>query len=327
MLRIELSPGDLGLIRFASAPAPVLETVLILSELRNRSSPGRGGACGWRTRVSAAFPRESRPLLELSPPRRVPCFLDVLTVDAEDAFNAVHDTATTLHAANVARIEKVSSVPVPTWLQRYADGDRAFLAVLDRALRAFHTACLAPQWRGVTNRFYQDVDQRSATTRDFGVSAMLDTLHPGLALNGSTLEGLYPWDRQVHLQGRGLTLMPSAFWTGHPLVTWDPLDPTRQVLIYPAGTGPGRAAGPPQDASRGEALSALLGTTRAAALDALRQPRTTSGIADRLNISVSTASAHATALRGAGLVESHRHGMSVEHHLTRLGRALLNRAG
>ena len=331
MLRIELGPGDLGRIRFAAAPAPVLETVLLLSELRNRARPGAAGPRDWRARVGSAFPRESRPLLDLAPPRQLPWYLDVLTADAEEAFAAVHDTAASVHADNVARIEKVSQDPVPTWLRRYADGDRAYLDALDRALRSFHTSCLAPRWRTVTDRFHREVDQRGDTMRDFGVSAMLDTLHPGLGLNGDTLEGLYPWDRQVHLDGRGLTIMPSAFWTGHPLVTWDPLDPTRHVLVYPAGAGPARPAGAcpgtGTGTGTGTALSALLGTTRAAALNTLRQPRTTSGMADHLNISVSTASAHATALRDAGLVESHRHGRSVEHHLTRLGRTLLNRAG
>lgn len=329
MLRIELGAEDIGRIRFAEGPAPVLETVLILSELRNRPRRRTAAPGDWRTRVSAAFPQEARPLLELAPPRGIPRYLDVLTADSEQAFAAVLDTATTVHADNAARIERVTRRPSPTWLRRYADGDPRYLCDLNRAMRTFHASCLSPQWRGVTSRFHQDVDRRLAITRDLGVNAMLSTLCPGLRFNGNTLEGPYPWDRRVQLNGRGLILMPSSFWTGHPLVTWDPLEPDRHVLIYPAHPDTGRPAdpGPYARAETTGALSTLLGATRAAMLTALRQPRTTSGLAQHLGIGVSTASEHATALRGASLVESHRDGKSVEHRLTHLGLALLDRAG
>jgi DNA-binding transcriptional ArsR family regulator len=327
VLRIELGPEDIGRVRFAAAPAPVLETVLMLAELRRR--PHRPAAPGdWRTLVQANFPGSARPLLDLAPAGRLPAYLDVLTADAEEAFAAVHDTATSLHAANVARVEALTGEPVPRWLRRYADGDPVLLRAFDRALRSYHTACLAPQWRTVVSRFHHDVARRSAVARDLGVTAMLATLGPGLRLNGHVLEGRYPRERHVRPDGRGLVLMPSAFWTGHPLVTWDPLDPDRHVLIYPAHAAPDRRLPPPTgDADPAGALTVLLGATRAATLTALSRPRTTTGIAQHLGISPSTASEHTAALRDASLVESHRTGKSVEHRLTPLGLALLHQAG
>ncbi len=125
--------------------------------------------------------------------------------------------------------------------------------------------------------------------------------------------------------------MPSAYWTGHPLLTWDPLEPTRHVLIYPADphrsrpldvrhvSGSGRRA---RDTTA--APSALLGATRAAVLAALRQPGTSGSIARHLGIA---ASQHTSALRDAGLIESRRRGKSVEHRLTHLGDSLLTSAG
>jgi hypothetical protein len=74
--------------------------------------------------------------------------------------------------------------------------------------------------------------------------------------------------------------MPSAFWTGHPLITWDPQDKARYVLIYPARLAPAYAF--ERGASHHQAedpLAMLLGTTRAAVLCALRQPRTTTTLA------------------------------------------------
>ena len=248
MLTVELSAEDMGRVRFAAAPAPLLETVLMLFELRHdlparsRGNPFGGGP-DWREAARQAFASAGRPLLQLAPTRQAPYYLDVLTPDAEEAFHLVQVTPESVHRDNVKRIEANNSAPNPAWLQRYADGDPAVLGDLDRALRAFHAACLAPQWPSVTARFHRDVAERSALMRRHGVIAVLGTLSPDLHLRGMTLEGRCPWDRRVALMGRGLVLMPSAFWTGHPLITWDPQDRSRHVLIYPARRDPGQAFG------------------------------------------------------------------------------------
>ncbi|MGD0064309.1 MAG: helix-turn-helix domain-containing protein [Streptosporangiaceae bacterium] len=62
----------------------------------------------------------------------------------------------------------------------------------------------------------------------------------------------------------------------------------------------------------------------ARALRALHDPRSTTELAARLGISVSAASEHATALRGARLIRTDRDGRAVRHSLTVLGRALLS---
>lgn len=334
MLTVELGSGGLGRIRFASAPAPVLETVLILLELRNRPSVPNARR-DWRARMTGSFPVPARPLLDLVPSRDRAFYLDVLTPDAQEAFEAVHDTATSIHADNVDRIEKATGKPVPLWLRRYAEGERTILHALDRALRSFHEACLASQWEAVTARFHEDVELRSTLTRDHGLATMLESLHPALRLNGDVLEGPYPWRRTARLDQHGLVLMPSAFWTGHPLLTWDPLDQTRHVLIYPAIPDRARSderriadpaqrdAGPARDSVA--ALAAVFGATRAAVLATLTEPTATGSIAKRLGISPASASQHASALRDARLVESRRRGKLVEHRLTPLGTNLLRR--
>ena len=329
MLTVELSAEDMGRVRFAAAPAPLLETVLMLFELRHdlparsRGNPF-GGGHDWREAARPAFASAGRPLLQLAPTRQAPYYLDVLTPDAEEAFHLVQVTPESVHRDNVKRIEANNSAPNPAWLQRYADGDPAVLGDLDRALRAFHAACLAPQWPSVTARFHRDVAERSALMRRHGVIAVLGTLSPDLHLRGMTLEGRCPWDRRVALMGRGLVLMPSAFWTGHPLITWDPQDRSRHVLIYPARRDPGQAFGHGMSPHPGEdPLALLIGTTRAAVLRALRQPRTTTELARHIGISPSSASGHAATLRAAGLATSERHGQAVVHRLSELGMALL----
>ncbi|MEV5721988.1 ArsR family transcriptional regulator [Amycolatopsis mediterranei] len=247
-------------------------------------------------------------------------YLDVLTTGAQQAFQLVRDTATSVHAENLTRIAQIGVIAIPTWLRHYADGHTGVLDALDDALRAFHATCLAPQWPAVTARFHDDIAHRMTTLSTHGLAAMINTLSPDLCLTGSTLTARYPWDRDVHLNGHGLILMPSAFWTGHPRITWDPQNPSQYVLIYPARTNHGAIE---STTGTSDALAVLVGATRAAVLRALAQPSTTSGIAGHVGISVSSASEHTTALRNAGLVTSHRLGQAVHHHLTHLGLSML----
>src|SRR5690606_39837808 len=118
--------------------------------------------------------------------------------------------------------------------------------------------------------------------------------------------------------GRGLLLMPSAFvWPELILVGDEPWQPT---LISPA-RGIGELWSPPPG-RRPEALAAVLGRTRARLLVALSRPETTTGLAARLGLSPASVSAHLTALRHAGLLESWRSGRRVFHARTALGTAL-----
>jgi DNA-binding transcriptional ArsR family regulator len=327
MLRIRLGVEDLGRIRFASAPAPVLETVLMLFELRHGPRVPAGADHDWRNPVRAAFPTAARPLFELVADRHRALFLDVLSADADEAFHLVRTTSRATHAENLTRIDRLNLGPAPAWLRRYADGDPVVLHGLDRALRSFHAACLAPRWSSVTDRFHRDVEHHTATSGRYGIAAMLNTLTPDVRLDGMVLEARSPSDRYQQLDGHGLILMPSAFWTGRPLFTWDPLDPSRYVLIYPARPGAvvTERAEADDRPGRYDALAALLGATRAEVLRVLFRPRTTSGIARYAGISLSSASEHAAVLRDAGLIASHRRGQSVEHHATDLGRALIRR--
>jgi len=103
-------------------------------------------------------------------------------------------------------------------------------------------------------------------------------------------------------------LAPSYF-TIAPAV-W-PLSSQRTVLTYPMYLGDR------PDGST-DALAPLLGHTRAAVLATLRVPATTTALADRAGISLSSASQHTTALRNAGLISTTRQGIAVQHALTPL---------
>lgn len=332
MLRIELTAEDLGRIRFAEAPAPVLETSLMLLELRQRPRVMRPGGVidkrgdDWRAPARAMFSSTARALLTLAPTARFVFFLDVLTADPQDAFEIVHDIPVDVTQELAERARRMNLVPVPMWMRRFDEGDPAARSGTVHALRSFHAACLAPRWPQVTARFHRDLLVRASVLRRQGVAAMFNTLSPYLHLNGLTLEGAYPWERHVRLGGHGLVLMPSAFWTAYPIIVPYDEEPDRYALIYPAQPDPTQKQCSGQARARLaelDPLAALLGHTRATALRALDRPHTTTALARRIGISPAAASMHTATLRAAGLIISERRGQAVIHELTELGSALL----
>jgi DNA-binding transcriptional ArsR family regulator len=95
------------------------------------------------------------------------------------------------------------------------------------------------------------------------------------------------------------------------------------VLIYPVERQPDVL--PTRDRTPSAALTALIGATRAAVLNAIGTHRssTTTELAHRINISLASASEHTTVLREAGLITSQRDRNRSLHQLTALGLALL----
>ncbi len=92
-------------------------------------------------------------------------------------------------------------------------------------------------------------------------------------------------------------------------------------FAYPAGLG--LPLLPDGSDALDERLAGILGRTRLALLRPLREARTTTGLARRIGVSAATASAHASALRAAGLLTTTRTGRSVRHERTALAELLL----
>ncbi|WP_235618311.1 ArsR/SmtB family transcription factor [Streptomyces sp. CB02400] len=159
-----------------------------------------------------------------------------------------------------------------------------------------------------------DRSLRAETLLRGGVDAMLATLVPGWRWQSPT------WHipstcrlTDLHLDGHGLMLVPSYFAYG-PMYGRRAGEPW--TLTYPLHAGE-------QPTSATDTLGPLLGRTRAAVLAALRHPATTTETADRVGISLPSASQHTTVLRNAGLITTTRTGIAVLHTLTPLGTALL----
>jgi DNA-binding transcriptional ArsR family regulator len=192
-------------------------------------------------------------------------------------------------------------------------------------LSEFCQAAVLPYWRQARSRMELEREARGRIVITKGVERMLSTLHPRLRWKPPVLE--VPDERQldVHLDERGLLLSPSLFLGDHPCVLVDAnqrtAPPTLLYAIPRATTAIAMLGGMAQP--NDNALAALVGQTRAAALRALAESCTTSELAQRVNISSAGASQHATVLREAGLITTCRNRNTVLHTLTALGVALL----
>ncbi|OAH10700.1 hypothetical protein [Streptomyces jeddahensis] len=191
---------------------------------------------------------------------------------------------------------------------------------LVRAMRAYYNPSSPRAATGIHARIEAERSARARTVLDHGTEGILQNLGPTLQWRRPVLHTVYPEDRDLHLGGRGLLLVPSYFCWGNP-VTFGAttLEP---ILLYALNHEP-HPSTLPEEFGSGAPLAALFGRTRAAVLRAAAVGATTSELAHAAAVSAPSASQHATALRNAGLITGHRHATSVLHTLTPLGAALL----
>jgi DNA-binding transcriptional ArsR family regulator len=333
MARVNFTPGDVARTRFTVTPAPMLETVVALIELRRAAAPGRrdrGRAAPWLRAARRAFPATARPLLDLIGPQGPwPDLFDRFTPSLPEGLEEVRAASPARLRASLAGCPGQAARPgcAPTvrpalWIRNLADGDREQLELVIRAFRDLHDSVVAPLRDTAAAAARADVARRIPVLIAGGQEALLGTLHPRLRWRDEGLERTGA-GFETSLDGRGLLLRPSAFWTGEPIFGFDAEGHRPPVLIYAAQPGGHPASGNgAADPAAKDSLAALLGPTRAAVLRALREPRGTAELAAAVRISPASASEHAKVLRDASLIETRREGRGVRHSLTALGIAL-----
>ena len=322
MLKIFFTGDDVARTRVAPAPDPLWETVLSLHILQNRRAQVSFGP--WRDAVSERL-RRARPsldlrlLLTLNPP--VGYFPDFLTPSA--GFAGLGAGLDALAATSPALLRRdlgilASARPLPAEAGDLARGDGAALNQLTNIIRTYFDVALAPHWPTVESVVEADRARRVRAIAGSGAAGLLESLRPAMRWHGDELQVDYPFDQEMHLGGRGLLFVPSYFCWRYPVTLLDPSLPP--VLVYPVER-PAADTGIPDESRR--ALGALLGNTRAAALAAVGDGCTTSELSRRVGVSAAAASQHATVLRNAGLITSHRDRNMVVHSITPLGTAVL----
>ncbi|WP_128376482.1 ArsR/SmtB family transcription factor [Streptomyces cavernae] len=327
MLRIHFTDGDLARVHLAREPDPVWETLLSLNQL---TAPRRGLPvfAHWRrtARAKLAEERLAGPVRMLAAlaPASAGYWPDFMTPDASaDGMEAALEE---LHATPRPRLRReldrlAETHPLPPWAHGLARGDRTTTEEVATAFRLVHRTIVTPDWAGTARTTEADRALRTRILRDCGVHGLLDSFRPLMVWRPPVLHVRYPEDRDLHLHGRGVRLIPSHFCWHMPIALADPALP--QVLAYPVAHPPAGAPAVTRD-RRPEALATLIGRTRARVLAALDATATTGELARRLGISAPSASEHVAALREVDLAHSRRVGSQVIHTLTPLGSALLS---
>ncbi|MEC4014755.1 ArsR/SmtB family transcription factor [Streptomyces sp. H27-D2] len=323
MLRVHFTGLDLARVRIAARPDALWETILSFHRLRDRQ--GALVFDEWRSETRTRLNSEARLLGPLVPSRGY--FPDFLTPPEgaqglEAALEALRATPEDRLRVDMSRLP--ASRSLPSWARTLAEGDSAPLGRLTGALRNYYRAAVGPYWPHIQARIEADRAARGRALLDGGADRLLASLPPMMRWRPPVLEADYPVDRDLHLDGRGLLLLPSFFCRRTPVALHDAqLTP---LLVYPVEHSP--AAAPtalarPFGATAPRSLGKLVGNTRSAVLQAVGGGCTTSELSRRVGVSLASASQHASVLRDAGLVVTLRNGTAVLHTLTPLGAALL----
>ncbi|WP_344592248.1 winged helix-turn-helix domain-containing protein [Actinomadura vinacea] len=298
--------------------------MLSIRALRERSRNALLG--GWRTRTKERVPASAwTPLLPLCPPSGA--FAGFLMPEEgaatwEEGLASVLATPGERIARDLAGLSWKGRPP--GWVSALAARDPRMMKTLERALRDYHHAGIAPYWERIQARIDLDRSCRLRVIAEGGVERLLSTLAVDIGWNSGTLKLHYHGHRELRLDGRGMILAPSVFCGRESVVKESADEPP--VLFFPASTefaGPLTVPDGPCD-GHPDALAALLGPTRAAALQGVIGGTTTTELARRLGVTLSTASEHAKILREAGLIITGRMGRQVMHSITPLGAALFH---
>lgn len=324
MLRIHFSAGDLERTQIAERVDPLWEMVFS----RLRLTEGDSGVLlePWLRDLRRHGDRQVirsgvRLLAVLSP--LGPYFPDFLTPPEgadglEPALQAIRATPRARLREEFRLLAGVS--PTPAWTRPLAEGCGGALAELTEALARYHAAVIEPYTALIEEAVDTDRLHRHGAS---SVEGLLHGMWPLMNWRPPVLEVQYAHNRELHLNGRGLRLVPSYFCRRTPVAFADPgLPPTLVYPVHHDWTWQQQLASGRREQA---ALAALLGSTRSAVLAAVGAGATTTELAERLGASPSAVSRHTTVLREAGLLTTERQGLSVLHQRTVLGSALLGR--
>lgn len=323
-MRIHFTRLDLARTQLADGPDPMWETVNSLQALQGRY--GQAELRQWRSqtaqdlRGSGLAGPVRHKLFTLVP--HAAYFPDLVTplegaLGIDVGIEAMLSTPRTRIAMEIDRLR-----PDRAARARLADlraGRASDLTAWGGLVRSYYRSTVDRIGDQIAAAVDRDLAVRRAAIHTGGVDGLLASYEPLMRWRYPVLELLsHPSGRDVHLQGRGVRLIPSYFCRTHPLTVYDGSLP--QVVVYPVRhtTDAGAVDGT-------QALARLLGETRASVLISIHQGCGTVLLARRVGISAPAVSHHVSVLRDAGLVTSSRTGTTVRHTRSRLGDALIRR--
>ncbi len=325
--RIHFTPEDLERIQVSPTLGPLAETFLAVSLLRCPMQP-RGMFSQWRGQVKGRVTTQMAALTSLMPPdtRGVDlCTLTGVAPTIEQGLQALMAMKREHVLVEIEYVARDHELPKAAWA--VADADGPARRELAAATLAAHRALVEPYWPRIQACLHADQVARRRALARIGPEGLLASLQSQtIRWRPPVLELLMHCEVDLHLEGRGLAIVPSMFVGAFPGLHTNPNDPSAAPkLVLPAADGQARHDDVwARPRARGKALAALVGSNRAAVLGAVAEGCTTTELASRVGISLAAASQHASILRDAGLVITRRQGSAVLHVLTPLGAQLLH---
>lgn len=319
MLRIFFTGQDLARTTIAARPDPMWEVLLSLHALQSRI--GQTVFPRWYRRTSAAVPPlvlnrlcEIAPAVGYSPDFLTPINGSETVEAGIEVLSSSPKRRIQADMAYLATRQRLSP-----WAQAIADGKKESITQLGDHIESYYTQALAPDWEVISREVSADRARRDEQVARRGVDYLLSHLHPQVRWKSPVLEILGVTDNDLHLEGRGIRLLPSYFcWETPTKLRDDELQPTLVLPVARTGSDP-----TPDVVTTTEPLVSLLGRTRSLVLAATISSSSTTGIARACDVSVASASRHTAALRESGLISSRRTGTTVHHEITSLGTELL----
>jgi len=325
MLRIHFTAADLSRVRLAASPDPMWEMALSMHVVQSRNFDPL--LSGWRRNMlrllhpAGKLQRQTAMAFALNPP--LGYFPDFLT--PHEAYDSVEAGLASLLATPKARLGKEIEflgkprAELASGLDDLRRGSRSALTALGDGLRSYFGAALAPLWLRIAATVDADRAVRAHQFLLGGIGRLLDNLAPTVRFQDQVLEVHHVRrDSDLHLNGRGLVLIPSFFKEdGNVMLLADPSLPP--VVVYPVD----RHIRVTLEA-RHQATTALIGATRAAILEMAATGVTATHAAHQLRMTISAASRHLAVLANAGLVYRVREGNRLHHLLSPLGLSLLS---
>lgn len=328
-LRIEVSGDDVTASRFAISP--LWELTQALRQLAGRSPRGETAALRpWLARAAQRFERLRREadldtVLALEAPGWGADFLVAvptgMTTTIEEMLAQVRATPPDQARADITEALRRHPRLDPR-ITRILTGDEA-TGYLAGVLEIAWHALLEPEWPVLRAILERDVIYRAGQLAARGWAAALAELHPRLSWRDGRIELARAASGDVSLNGRGLLFLPSVFAWPSLSFRLDP--PWPPAMIYPARGVAARWEhhGTADRAAQAHGLARLIGPARAAIVQALEQPASTSQLAMTLGQSIGAVGDHLAVLRAAGLVSRARSGRSVLYARTPVADALV----
>ena len=324
--RIHFTADDLDRIQVRPTLGPLAETVKALCLLRCPQRP-RGPYGAWRSQVKGKLTPQMSALMTLLPAGSPGVDLPMLTGTAPTMEQGVQALLALPREQLMMEMEftdRQHKLPAAAWAMAETGG-QARLKLAAAAVAA-HQVLVEPYWAAVHACLHAEHVARLRALAADGPGGLLASLQSQwVRWRPPVLEVLVPADYDIPLNGRGIVLVPSVFTGQIAGLHTNPADPASVpwLVLPPNGDRMTPRHLWNNARPRGAALAALVGRNRAAALRTIANGCTTTELADRVGISLAAASQHASVLRDAGLITTHRQGSAVLHVITPLGVELL----